>query len=73
MINILLMASIYIILPYSEFYEASKWNCDPRFQAPMITLHNGTSVFVGDIVTVEDLCYGKIKKFMVEVCRYCCI
>ncbi len=51
----------------SEFYEADRWYSDPRFESPMITLHDGTRVFVGDIVTISDQCFGKVKKFMIEV------
>ena len=36
----------------------------------MTTLSDGTRVFVGDLVTVDSLCYGKIKKFMIDVSQF---
>lgn len=48
-------------------YEAARWNEDPRFQAPMISLSDGTRIFRDDLVTVDGLCYGKIKTFFIDV------
>lgn len=50
----------------SELYEAARWNTDPRFQAPMTTLSDGTRLFLEDFVEIENG-YGKIKKFVIEV------
>lgn len=48
-------------------YEAARWNEDRRFQAPMTSLLDGTRVFMDDLVTINGLCYGKIKRFFIDV------
>ena len=67
-----LLQSHLVILPSnlcSEMYEARRWNEDPRFQAPMTTLPNGTRVFIGDYVSSLH-CFGRLKKLVVEVCIF---
>lgn len=63
-----LIRFVYIIgFVVSELYEAARWRTDPRLQAPMATLSNGSMVFLGDIVTLDQQCYGKVKKFFTDV------
>ena len=52
---------------HSELYEAERWNSDDRFKSPMALCDGARKVFVDDIVTIDDLCYGKIKKFITDV------
>lgn len=61
------LSSYTFLAMYSEFYEAHRWYSDSRFEAPMTRLHDGSRVFIGDIVTISDQCYGKVKKFLIEV------
>ena len=64
------MQSITSTYIESEMYEAQRWHSDPQFQAPMITLSDGARVFIGDIVTVTNVCHGKIKKFVLDVSKF---
>ena len=66
------LSTMYIHDACSEMWEASRWNEDYRFHAPM-AICNGIHVFAGDIIeydidddgqTVEGL--AKVMKFYIS-------
>ena len=49
-----------------EIFHGNRWHSDARFFAPMITLLDGTAIFVRDCVSFQHPNLGVVKETVVK-------
>lgn len=61
--------------PSRELYHGRRWNTDPRFRTPMVSLSCGASIFVRDVFSFEHPYFGSTKglvtHFFLKVWAFC--